>query len=153
MNLQVQRRVAADIFKAGINRVAFDETRLNEIKEAITKTDIRNLIKDGAINLKQIHGVSSFRSNKLKIQRRKGKRRGQGSRKGTKTARLTRKKIWMTKVRVQRRFIRLLKSKKYLSVQNYRIVYKMIKGNMFRSKRHLKLYLDENNLVTKKNAV
>jgi len=153
MNLQVQRRIAADILKAGINRVSFDESRLNEIKEAITKADLRNLINDGAIILNQINGKSNFRSNKLKIQRRKGKRRGMGSRKGTKTARLTRKTTWMIKVRVQRKFIKLLKEKKYLSVQNYRIMYKMIKSNMFRSKRHLKLYLDENNLVTKKNAV
>ena len=153
MNLQVQRRIAADILKAGINRVTFDESRLNEIKEAITKADLRNLINDGAIILNQIHGTSSFRSNKLKIQRRKGKRRGMGSRKGTKTARLERKTTWMIKVRVQRKFIKLLKEKKYLSVQNYRIMYKMIKSNMFRSKRHLRLYLDENNLVKKKNAV
>ncbi len=153
MNLSVQKRIAADILKSGENRISFDTARLNEIKEAITKSDIRNLIKDRAINLNQINGISSFRSNKLKTQRRKGKRRGQGSRKGTKTARLERKKIWMIKVRVQRRFIRLLKAKKYLSVQNYRIMYKMIKGNMFRSKRHLKLYLDENNLVKKKDAV
>lgn len=153
MNLNVQKRIAAQVFKSGENRVSFDTTRLNEIKEAITKADIRNLINDSAIILKQKKGISSFRSNKIKLQRRKGKRKGLGSRKGTKTARSSRKKTWMIKVRVQRRFLKLLKSKSYISVQNYRITYKMIKGNMFRSKRHLKLYLDENNLVKKKNAV
>lgn len=153
MKLNVQRRIAADIFKSGINRVSFDTSRLNEIKEAITKADIRKLIKDSAINLNQIKGISSFRTKKIRLQKRKGKRKGLGSRKGTKTARTERKRTWMIKVRVQRRFIKLLKAKGYLKRQNYRIMYKMIKSNMFRSKRHLKLYLDENNLVSKKNAV
>ena len=153
MNLTVQKRIAAQIFKAGENRVVFDITRLNEIKEAITKADIRNLIKNGAIQVKQKHGISSFRTNKKRLKKKKGKRKGLGSRKGSKTARLRRKEAWMIKVRVQRRFLKLLKTREYITVQNYRITYKMIKGNMFRSKRHLKLYLDENNLVKKKNAV
>ena len=153
MNLQVQRRIAASILKAGENRVFFDENKLNDIKEAITKSDIRNLIKNGAIKSSQKKGVSSFRSNKIKIQRRKGKRRGLGSRKGKKTARLRPKKIWMTKVRVQRGFAKLLKERKFITTQTYRLIYKMIKGNLFRSKRHLKLYLDENNLVKKKDGI
>lgn len=153
MKLNVQKRIAADILKSGTNRVSFNTSRLKEIKEAITKADIRKLIKDGAINLNQIKGISSFRSKKIKLQRRKGKRKGLGSRKGKKTARTERKKAWMTKVRVQRKFVRLLKSKEIISVQNYRIIYKMIKGNIFRSKRHLKLYLNENNLINKKNGI
>ncbi len=153
MKLTVQKRISADILKSGINRISFDTSRLNEIKEAITKADIRKLIKDGAIKLNQIKGISSFRSNKIKLQKRKGKRKGLGSRKGKKTARTERKRTWMTKVRVQRRFVRLLKSRKIISVQNYRMIYKMIKGNIFRSKRHLKLYLNENNLINKKNGI
>src|SRR3989344_282736 len=147
MKLNVQKRIAASLLKAGQNRVVFDNTRLNDIKEAITKADIRRLINDGAIKAKQKKGISSFRTNKLRLQKRKGKRKGIGSRKGTKTAR---KRAWITKVRVQRRFIKLLKIKKLVAPETYTKVYKMIKGNQFRSKRHLKLYLDENNLFVKK---
>jgi|SRR3989338_1084871 len=150
MKLNVQKRIAASLLKAGQNRVVFDNTRLNDIKEAITKADIRRLINDGAIKAKQKKGISSFRTNKLRLQKRKGKRKGIGSRKGTKTARTPRKRAWITKVRVQRRFIKLLKIKKLVIPETYTKVYKMIKGNQFRSKRHLKLYLDENNLFVKK---
>ena len=150
MKLNVQKRISADILKSGQNRVLFDNTRLNEIKEAITKADIRKLINDGAIKARQKQGISSFRANKLREQKRKGKRKGPGSRKGTKTARTPRKRAWITKVRVQRKFIKLLKLKKLVARETYTKIYKMIKGNQFRSKRHLKLYLDENNLFIKK---
>ncbi|MEK6936754.1 MAG: 50S ribosomal protein L19e [Nanoarchaeota archaeon] len=150
MKLNVQKRIAADILKAGQNRVWFDNTRLNDIKEAITKADIRKLINDDAIKAKQKKGISSFRANKLRLQKRKGKRKGQGSRKGTKTARTPRKRAWITKVRVQRKFIKLLKLKNLVAPETYSKVYKMIKGNQFRSKRHLKLHLDENNLFLKR---
>ena len=150
MKLNVQKRLSADVLKAGQNRVVFDNTRLNEIKEAITKADIRKLINDGAIKARQKQGISSFRANKLRLQKRKGKRKGPGSRKGTKTARTPRKRAWITKVRVQRGFIRLLKIKKLVAPKTYTKIYRMIKGNQFRSKRHLKLYLDENNLFIRK---
>lgn len=150
MNLSVQKRISASILKSGKNRVVFDTTRLNEIKEAITKSDIRKLIADGAIKSRQKKGISSFRTNKLRLQKRKGKRKGYGSRKGTKTARTPRKRAWITKVRVQRGFIKLLQTKKLVAPETYTKVYRMIKGNQFRSKRHLKLYLGENNLFLKK---
>ena len=150
MKLNVQKRIAADILKAGQNRVWFDNARLNEIKEAITKADIRKLINDGAIKAKQKKGISSFRTNKLRLQKRKGRRKGPGSRKGTKTARTPRKRAWITKVRVQRSFIKLLKIKKLVAPETYTKIYRMIKGNQFRSKRHLKLYLGENNLFIRK---
>jgi len=155
MNLNVQKRISAYLLKAGENRIVFDTTKLNEIKEAITKADIRKLIADGAISKRQKKGISSFRANKLRLQKRKGKRKGPGSRKGTKTARTPRKRLWITKVRVQRRFIKLLQMKKLVAPETYTKVYRMIKGNMFRSKRHLKLYLEENNLFLKKkkNAI
>ena len=150
MKLNVQKRIAADILKAGQNRVWFDNARLNEIKEAITKADIRKLINDGAIKAKQKKGISSFRTNKLRLQKRKGRRKGPGSRKGTKTARTPRKRAWITKVRGQRSFIKLLKIKKLVAPETYTKIYRMIKGNQFRSKRHLKLYLGENNLFIRK---
>ncbi len=150
MNLNVQKRLSAYLLKSGENRVVFDNTRLSEIKEAITKADIRKLINDGAIRARQKKGISSFRGNKLRLQKRKGKRKGYGSRKGTKTARTPRKRAWITKVRVQRKFIKLMKLKKSVAPETYTKVYRMIKGNMFRSKRHLKLYLEENNLFLKK---
>jgi len=149
MKLKTQKRIAADVLKSGLGRIKFDNTRLNEIKEAITKSDIRRLIGMGAISLKQKHGISSFRANKIRLQKRKGKRKGPGSRKGTRHARLGRKRRWIQKVRVQRKFLRMLKEKKLISTKTHLEIYKMIKGNVFRSKRHMKLYLGENKLFKK----
>ncbi|MBI2672481.1 50S ribosomal protein L19e [Candidatus Woesearchaeota archaeon] len=150
MKLKTQKRIAAKVLKCGLDRVKFDVARLNEIKEAITKSDIRRLIGMGAISLKQKHGISSYRANKIRLQKRKGKRKGPGSRKGTRHARLTRKRRWIQKVRVQRGFLRLLKEKKLITTQTNREIYTMIKGNVFRSKRHIKLFLEENKLFKKK---
>ena len=44
--LDVQRRLAAQILKCGENRVRFDPESLEDIKEAITKQDIKDLLKD-----------------------------------------------------------------------------------------------------------
>ena len=47
--LEFKKRVAADLLGCGVNRVRFDQERLDEISEAITREEIRFLIKDGAI--------------------------------------------------------------------------------------------------------
>ncbi len=52
MKLTVQKRLAASLFKCSEKRVWFDEDRLADIKEAITKNDIKALISQGAIRLK-----------------------------------------------------------------------------------------------------
>lgn len=151
MKLTNQKRIAAKLLKVGINRVLFDETKLKEIKEAITKEDIRALIKDGAIKARQKKGISSFRSKKIKIQKRKGRKQGIGSRGGRRKARLSKKRRWMQKVRAQRKLIKLLKNKKLITTLTYSKLCKKVKGNFFRSRRHIKLFLDEHNLILKQN--
>ncbi|HLC37692.1 MAG TPA: 50S ribosomal protein L19e [Candidatus Nanoarchaeia archaeon] len=149
MDLKVQKRIAASVLDVSPKRIWFDTNRLDEIKESITKTDIRSLIRDKAIQKKQKRGISGFRSKKIKIQKSKGRRKGEGSKKGTKGARLNPKQEWMIKVRLQRAFLRELKNKKMLTTQDYRSLFKKVKGGFFRSKRHIKLYLDEQGLINK----
>jgi len=93
--------------------------------------------------------ISKYRARKIKHQKRKGKRKGVGSRKGTAKARTPKKKVWMSKVRTQRSFIKKLKLKKRIKSETYKKLYHMIKGNFFRSKRHIKIYLEEHNLFKK----
>ncbi len=57
MNLNSQRRLAAQVLGVGINRVWFDKFKLQEIKEAITKVDIKNLISKGLIKARLINGI------------------------------------------------------------------------------------------------
>jgi len=132
--------------KVGKTKVKFDTERLSDIKEAITKVDIRALIKDNAITSKPVGSSSKGRLRKKLIQKRKGRQKGPGSRKGKKTARLSKKEIWMVKTRIQRGFIKELREKELVTVRTYRDLYKKIKGNYFRSKNHIKLYISENKL-------
>ncbi|MBU2637555.1 MAG: 50S ribosomal protein L19e [Nanoarchaeota archaeon] len=150
MNLSNKKRIASRLLKVGTTRVWFDPDRLQEIKEAITKDDLRKLIKDLAIQAKQSFGISKFRARKLAAQKRKGRKTGLGSRKGTKHARLPKKKAWMAKVRSQRDFLSELKEKGLVESAAYRKAYLMSKGGFFRSIRHIKTYLGEHEMFVKK---
>lgn len=152
MKLNTQKRIAAQILKCSKNRVKFDEERAEDIKEAITKADIRALIIDKAISRKKKKGISRVRARKRQLQRKKGKQKGHGSRKGKKTARLPKKKDWMNRVRLQRTFLKDLKDKKLIDNKTFRDLYKKSKGGFFRSKRHIKIYLEEHDLIKKKET-
>ncbi len=140
MNLTTQKRLAGEILKAGVSRVIFRKDKLKEISEAITREDIRSLIKKGYIKVKPKQGVSRARAKKIHEQRKKGRRRGPGHRKGGKYSRYPKKRRWINKIRIQRRFLKLLKEKNIIDTKQYRKLYRLAKGGFFRSKRHLKLY-------------
>ena len=152
MKLKVQKRLAAAVLKCSPKRVWFDEDRLSDIKESITKQDLKGLIADGAIRLKPVKSISQGRARKKKIQKSKGLQKGHGSRKGSLRAGNPSKTEWMMKIRVQRRFLKLLRAKQLIDRQTYGQLYLKAKGGFFRSKRHIKIYLDEHNLV-KKGAI
>ena len=149
MKLHVQKRLAASIMKRSKKKISLDQSRLEEVKEAITRFDIKSLIKDKAIKAKPVKGPSKVRSRKIKVQKRKGRQSGPGSRKGKATARVSKKEVWMNKVRKQRIFLKELKDKKLIEPKVYRALYNKSKGGYFRSKRHIKLYIDEHKLVNK----
>ena len=147
MRLKSQKRLAANVLKVGENRIVFDKERLDDIKEAITKADIRELIRENVIIAKKVRGNSRARARKRLKQYRKGRRRGEGSRKGKSGARLPRKKRWVNRVRSQRSLLQLLKEKNVISSNDFRNVYNKINGGFFRSKRHIKLYLEESGII------
>jgi len=147
MKLKTQKRLAADLLKCSKKRVSFDTERLDEIKESITKRDIVGLIKDKAIKKKQAKGISRVRANKIKTQKAKGRRKGPGSKKGKHGARLPKKQAWMNKVRLQRKFIKELKDKEIITSKSYQMLYSKTSGGFFRSRKHIKLYIKENDLI------
>ncbi len=149
MILKNQKRLGGDIMKCSKKRIVFDPDRLEDIKEAITKADIKTLIIDKAISKKPVKGNSRARARKRAAQRKKGKRRGLGTRKGKKTARLPKKKAWMNKIRAQRKLLKELKSKDKIEIKTYRDLYSKAKGGFFRSLRHIKLYIKEHDLMKK----
>jgi len=146
MRLSSQRELSAQMLGAGKSKVWFDPERLSEIKEAITKGDIRSLIKKKVIQHRPELGSSRVRARKRLVQKRKGRQQGLGSRKGSRGARLTKKEAWMITVRGQRAFAQELKTKGLVDTKAYRDLYSKIKGGYFRNKRHIKLYLTEHKL-------
>lgn len=147
MNISNRKRIIASILGVGQSRIWIDPNRLGDIKQAITKEDMRGLINDGAIMLKPKVGVSKVRHRKKLIQKRKGRRKGLGSRKGKRTSRLPRKKEWVMKVRLQRNLITDFKKRGVITGDVYSNLRKRVKGGFFRSIRHIKLYLGERGLI------
>lgn len=149
MNLKNQKRISADILKCSPKRIVFDNERLEDIKESITKADLRNLINDKAITKKNKKGVSRVRARKIALQKKKGRRRGYGKRKGSQKVRINLKRTWIRRVRLQRSFVKMLRDKDIINKKVYRSLYLKVKGGFFRSKRHIKLYIEERNLSKK----
>lgn len=56
MNLKKKKALAVRTFDVGEERIKFVESRLDEIKEALTKQDMRDLYNDGAIIIEDIKG-------------------------------------------------------------------------------------------------
>ncbi len=149
MKLRVQKRLAASIFRCAEDRVWFDEDRLSDIKEAITKQDLKGLISEGVIRLKPVKSISKGRARHKKGQKSKGLQKKQGSRKGGKKARTPKKETWMAKIRVQRDFLKTLRDGGLLRKGTYQDLYRKSKGGFFRSKRHIKIYIEEKGLAQK----
>jgi len=140
-DLRNQRRMASILLKCGENRVWMDHDRLDEIAKAVTKEDIRVLISGKAIKSRQIQGISSGRKKFNEKQKDKGRRRGHGSRKGAKYARLPKKERWIRTIRPIRTYLRNLRDDEKIDKSTYRKYYRKAKGGEFRSKHHLKTHL------------
>jgi len=147
MDVSTQRRIAAAVLDCGIDRVWIDPENLEKVKMAITKDDIRLLINDGLIVKKQEKGISSARKKEVQEQKRKGKRKGPGSRKGAKGARTPKKEKWMNTIRPLRKMLKDLRENEKIERSAYRKLYRMAKGGAFRSRNHMKLYMKEHGIL------
>ncbi len=141
MDVKFQRRLAAEILKCGEERVWIDPNALDEVKEAVTREDIRMLIKRGLIQKKQKKGTSRVRANHIKMQKEKGRRKGPGSRKGKKYARYPRKLRWMKNIRAIRATLKELRDSGQIDRHTYRRFYLLAKGGTFRNKNHLLMHM------------
>jgi len=140
-DLRNQRRMAAAVLKCGENRVWMDPDRADEVAEAVTRGDIRDLVNGGAIKSKQVQGISSGRKKFKQKQKEKGRRKGHGSRKGVKYARLPKKERWINTIRPIRIYLRQLRDDKLIDQSVYRKYYRRATGGEFRNKHHLKTHL------------
>ena len=147
MELSTQRRLAADILDVGVNRVWIDPARAADVSAAISREDIKRLIRQGAIEAKPELGISRGRFRRRAVKRKHGRRRGIGSRKGTRRARQPKKASWIRTVRPLRARLRKLKRDGTIDKHEYRRLYRMVKGGAFKSRIHLETHLRERGLL------
>jgi len=130
MNLKKKKALATRTLKVGKERIVFLKSRMDEIKEAITKNDIRSLQKEGAIVIKNIKG-------RRKIKK-KGKKRSVGNiRKKVNK----RKQEYVKMTRKLRNYVAEMKKQGKLSKEEIKDIRKKIRNKAFKSKAHLKEYL------------
>ena len=150
-DLRSQKRMASKIMKCGTTRVWLDPARSADIAEAITSADVRKLIADGVIKVLPEIGQSNFRAKYIRKQKAKGRRKGKGSRTGRLGTRIRKKQTWMTRIRSIRRLLLEMKGKKEIDSKVYRLMYIKSKSGLFRSRAHVMIYLERNNLIAKKS--
>ncbi|MFX0050552.1 MAG: 50S ribosomal protein L19e [Candidatus Hermodarchaeota archaeon] len=149
MNLTPQKKIAAKILGVGVKRVWIDPDVEEDLTLALTRADVRKLIADRIIRKKAIKGVSRVRARKIGTQKRRGQRRGLGSRKGRIGARQPSKKLWIVKVRSQRRYLSGLRDSQRITPAQYRTLYTKVKGNAYRSVTHLRNTIEDQGILKK----
>jgi len=144
MSLSIQKKLAAKILKAGKSRVWIDPENFEDVSAAITRDDIRALISYGAIKARPKVGISKGRFRHVQQQKRKGLRKGPGTRKGPVTG-----DEWVDRIRSMRAFLKLIRRRKIITPSVYRMLYLKTKGGAFHDKRQLKSYIEEHSLARK----
>ncbi|MFH1445652.1 MAG: 50S ribosomal protein L19e [Nanoarchaeota archaeon] len=148
MDLKSQKRIASKIMKCGITRVKI--TADKEVEEALTRNDIRDLIKRDLIRKVQKKGTSKAYSKKRVKQKKRGRKKSFGSRKGTAKARIKNPKHdWLNTVRPLRKTVKELRASDSISKKDYTKTYRKIKGGFFRNKKHLLSYLKTHEMIKK----
>lgn len=133
MNLTKRKELAAKVLGVGKGRIIFDSAHLSEIKEAITKQDIRDMFTEGIISIREIKGRRQKEKRKT--------RRGEGKLKRTIKSG---KRGYIILVRKQRRYVKELLLQKKITKEQYKDLRKKIRARTFKDKSHLKEHLGLN---------
>ena len=131
MNLTNKKELASKTLKVGKNRICFDSEHLNEIKEAITKQDIKELYEGGIISIKPVKGRKKIKRRKTRVGPGKIKRRINN-----------RKQNYVKITRKLRAYLKNLQVLKKIDKDLYVELRKKIRMKVFKSKAHFKEYLE-----------
>jgi len=131
MKLDRKKELAAKTLRVGKGRIKFNEEGLSEIKEAITKQDIKDLYKEGIISIKPVNGRKKIK--RRKTQRGPGKIKKKVSHRKQEYVKITRK---------LRDYIKQLKEIGVIDRELYKDLRKKIRMRFFKSKANLKGYLE-----------
>lgn len=149
-NLSGQRRLAAEILKVGQNRVWIDPGRIGDVEAAITRDEVRKLIHEKIIKPLPEKGVSRARARIIHEKKRKGRKKGPGSRSGSARAKISKKEAWMSKIRSMRKKLRALKANRTITETTYRKLYRMASSGRFESVADMERYLKAHDLWRKR---
>ncbi|MDI6798802.1 MAG: 50S ribosomal protein L19e [Candidatus Aenigmarchaeota archaeon] len=138
----LQKKLAAKVLKVGESKVWLDPTKTKDIEAAITKADIRKLIKKGY--------VKALPEKVKRPKEKRKRRRGPGRKKGAKHAIVTAKERWISTVRPLREMLKELRASNQIDKATYRRLYLLVKSGMFRSRSHLRIYLEQRGILKKK---
>ena len=144
MSVKIQKRLAAEILKIGVNRVWVEPGELDKVGSAITREEVRKLIHEGAIKKRREIGISRGRAKKHH-RRGHGKREGVGAGSGA-----LRKRRWIIGIRKIRARLLELREKKLVTTQAFRKLTLMAKGGSFRSVSHLNEYMETHKFVRRR---
>jgi len=126
MQLSKKKALAAKVLGVGKDRVIFVDGNLPEIKEAITRADIAELFKSGAIKIREVNGRRTHVKRKY--------RRGIGKvKKKVKTG----KQDYVKLTRKLRKNVKSLLKTGKINKEKYHNLRRMIRASKFKSKRHL----------------
>jgi large subunit ribosomal protein L19e len=129
MNLKKKKDLAARTLNVGKDRIIFVKSRIEEIKEALTKQDIRDLNKGGAIIIRKTKGRKKvIKKNKRsdgKVRKRVNKR----------------KKEYMAITRKLRKHLAEMKKQGRVSKEDIESLRKKIRNKYFKSLANFKEYI------------
>jgi large subunit ribosomal protein L19e len=144
-DLSAQKRLAADELDVGKSRVWFDPDAQDELADAITREDIRDLIADGTIRAEDADSNSRGRARAREEKREYGHRTGAGTRKGKAGARRNKKDEWVSRIRAQRKRLKELRDEEeVLDPTQYRELYNKASGGEFDSVARLEAFARNN---------
>jgi large subunit ribosomal protein L19e len=138
MSVKFTKRIASQLLGRGETSLWIKPDSIEEAKKAITRDDVRKLIKDGVIVAEK---PKAELHKKRHVERRK---RGAGKRKGSAGAR--RGRTWEKKIRSQRMLLKRLKLMGKVDNTRFKRYYLLVKGNAFADKRSLLLHLSDDGI-------
>lgn len=136
VDLSNKRRMAAELLGVGQSRIRLDPEATEQLQDAITRESVRGWISAGLIWSVPKKGISRGR---LRVRRLKKKRRGegQGSKKGAQGSRVGKKRVWVMRVRMLRRILKVKRDRGDITNQDFKRLYLQVKGAQIRTRKRL----------------
>src|ERR1700730_6054936 len=131
-----KKRLVSELLGVGKSRVRLDPEATEQLQDAITRESIRGWLSAGLIWVEPKKGNSRGR---FRVRRLKRKKRGlgQGSKKGAQGARVGKKSLWVARVRMLRRILKMRRDRGEITNQDFKMLYRQVKGAQIRTRKRL----------------